>query len=409
MRHLRSLLAILLAACPLAAQLVPGDIGVTGFSTNAFGVISPSGAATGYVTTGFQGTGSATSQWILWDPAVPDSFIVGGFGFIGRATVTGPGTSTYALITNGISQVTQMSWDNAGQLIVGDQTTDQVHRVDPATGTITPITSGAQPWGATTNAAAFDPATGDIYVGNGSGVYRVPAGTATGVALAPALGSYVSAITFDPVTGEAIATVLNVNRFVRISAAGAVTDIIPQGTITGMNAVDVDNNGDFIVGHGAGQVRRIPYAGGAPVLIGTNTSPSTNVSGLSVVRSNSVFEIVVTPVLGGGTVDIRNIPAPTTEGWTFLSLDTALPLGAGPVFGITPDALTFLIFTAFPVAAPGDPFHWTYSTPPPAVFPGVPFVVPQGTIATGTTIDFIAIAVDGSFAILPTAPFRASF
>jgi hypothetical protein len=46
---------------------------------------------------------------VLWDPANPNDFLIGGFGFVGRATIAGPGSASYTLITNNVGIVSQMS------------------------------------------------------------------------------------------------------------------------------------------------------------------------------------------------------------------------------------------------------------------------------------------------------------
>src|SRR5262245_39554395 len=102
--------AVLLSSAASFAQVAPGDIAVTGFSTSAFGVISPGPVVTGYATPGFGGL----AQAILWDPAHPNDFLVGGVGFVGRATITGHGTVSYSPITSAVGVVSQMSWDAAG-------------------------------------------------------------------------------------------------------------------------------------------------------------------------------------------------------------------------------------------------------------------------------------------------------
>src|SRR5262249_13820167 len=155
------LLCSWLLSTSLAAQVAVGDIAVTGFSTSAFGVIRGA-AVTGYATPGFQGTGVATSQAILWAIAHANPFLVGGFGFVGRATISGPGAVSYALITNGVGIVAQMSWDSSGAVVFADGGTSQIRRLDPATGGVVDLSTGAQPWGTSLGAAAWDPATGDV-------------------------------------------------------------------------------------------------------------------------------------------------------------------------------------------------------------------------------------------------------
>jgi hypothetical protein len=278
------LLSFPLLSLPALAQVARGDIAVTGFSTTSFGVVGAGNAVTGYTTTGFLGTGTATSQAILWDPSSPNDFIVGGFGFVGRASITGPGTVTYALITNNVGTVAQMSWDEGGQIIVADSGTDQVRRLDPVTGAIVDLSAGPQPWGTSLNSGARDPMTGDVVVGGSGEIYRLPAGATTATTIVPGLSGVVSAIAFDPLTGEIAATVLSVNRVIRIGSAGTVTDIAPPFSVPGPNALDVDANGDFVTGGGTGQVYRIARAGGAPVFLANNTSPANAVNGLAVAQ-----------------------------------------------------------------------------------------------------------------------------
>ncbi|MCA8976978.1 MAG: hypothetical protein KDC98_19800, partial [Planctomycetes bacterium] len=158
MTHIASL-SVLLFSPALLAQLAPGDIGVTGFSSSDFGVIS-SGTTTGYSTPGYGGSG--TSQAILWDPSAPQSFLIGGFGFVGRATVTGPGAVSYTNLTTAIGTACQISFDFAGDVVIADAGVDQVRILNITTNTVTDLTTGAQPWGTTVNAGAFNPTNGDI-------------------------------------------------------------------------------------------------------------------------------------------------------------------------------------------------------------------------------------------------------
>jgi hypothetical protein len=177
------------------------------------------------VTPGFQGTSAATSQSILHDPANFNDFIIGGFGFVGRATITGPGAVSYALITNGISEACQLSWDNAGNIVVADAGTDRVRQLTTG-GVITDLSVGAQAWGTSLNAGAYEPATGDVIVGNSGGLYRLPNGVPTSVPIVTGLGGFVSVVAFDPATGDILATVLSISRIVRVTSGGTVTDIV---------------------------------------------------------------------------------------------------------------------------------------------------------------------------------------
>jgi hypothetical protein len=405
------LAALALAAAPAAAQLVPGDIGVTGFSTSQFSVIDSSGV-TPYLVTSFGGTG--TTQSILWDPANPSDLIVGGFGFVGRAAITGPGTSTYTLITNAIGTASQMSWDAAGQIIVADAGTDQVRSVDPLTGIITELTMGTQPWGNTVNGGAVDPVTGDIYVGNNGNVYRVDSlGTVTHFATGWTTGtSYVSGIAFDPTNGDVIVTALTVNRVLRIPAGGSPTppftgpyaDVVPPGAISGLNSISVDSvNGDFVIGGSSGSVYRVPFGGGAPTVIGTASGQGSSASGVSVVGTSGPpsFTLAANAYLDGSAdFAISNIPVGTTSGWTFASADTSAPVGMGWAFGINPDALTFLILNIAPFPQPGNLFHWLEGFP--TLYPAATFNFPAGTLTplSGSSFDFLALGQDAGLFII---------
>ncbi|HEX5052431.1 MAG TPA: hypothetical protein VFZ65_11705 [Planctomycetota bacterium] len=275
---LRHLVLTVLPLSALTAQVLPGDIAITGFSTSQFGIATPP-SVTGYTTSGF---GSGTSQAILHDPATFVDFLVGGFGFVGRATITGPGTVSYTPLTLAVGEVSQMSWDGAGNIIVTDNGNDQVRMVTPA-GVVIDLSLGTQPWGTTVNAGAYDPATGDIIVGNQGGLFRLPNGSSTGVPIVGGLGGYVSNVQFDPYTGDILATVLTASRLVRVDASGTVTDLVTPGTVPTPNALQVDDLGRFLVGSTGGNVYRIDLAGNA-TLIATNTSPTGTVSGLAYVH-----------------------------------------------------------------------------------------------------------------------------
>lgn len=273
--------AAALATTNAPAQVQPGDIAATGFSSSAFGVLRGT-SITAYTTAGFQGTGAASSQAILWDPANPNDFLIGGFGFVGRATILGPGSVAYSLITNNVGIVSQMSWDDSGGVIVVDSGSNEVRYLDPVSGTIVDLSTGAQPWGTDLGAGARDPISGDIVCGGNGGLYRLPAGSAVAVPIVTGLGGVVSGVAFDPVTGEIVATVLTANRLVKVDGSGTVTDVAPPFSIPGPNALAVDQNGDFLAGGGTGQMYRVTRTGGSPVFLANNTSPLGNVNGLAV-------------------------------------------------------------------------------------------------------------------------------
>ncbi len=341
MRHPLPLLAAVLCSPLVPGQVQRGDIAVTGFSTSAFGIIGAGNAVTGYATGGYLGTGS--SQCVLWDRFVPNSFLIGGNGFIGRATILGPGSVSYTLLTANVGIAAQLSWDGAGQVVVVDSGTDQVRRFDPATGAVVDLSAGPQPWGTSLSSGAWDPVNGDIVLGGDGGIHRFSLGSTTATPVVTGLGGFVSGIAFDPVHGEIVATVLTVNRVVRVGAAGSVTDVAPAGSVPGPNALDVDENGDFVAGGGTGQVYRIPRAGGSPAFLVANTSPANAVNGLAVAGAggygigfgdacNATFGaatlVASGPFLVGSTVTTTSIDhAPNSIGVLALSLSRATYLG----------------------------------------------------------------------------------
>ena len=281
MHHSLPLSVLLLISASLPAQLATGALAMTGFSTTTFGIATTGVASTGYPTPGFGGLSHA----ILWDDQNPGDFVVAGAGFIGRATILGPGAVSYATLTTNVGLVSQLSWDENHDLVFADSGTGQVRRLSLATNTVTDVSIGTQPWGVDLNAGELDPLTGDYYAGSNGTIYRLPAGATQALAtpVASGLGGYVTGIAFDPVTGDLVATVLTVNRLVRIDGSGNVSNVCPQGSLPGPNSLAVDHNGDFVTGGGTGQVHRIPRAGGTPVFLFNNSNPLGNVNGITVV------------------------------------------------------------------------------------------------------------------------------
>lgn len=410
MRSITTLLAVLCAT--VSAQPVAGTIGVTGFSTTQFSTIDPAGIVTQHGIGNFGGTGLASSQAILWDPNGPADFFVGGYGFVGRASFASA-TPTYTLLTNNVSEVAQMSIGPGGVVIVADGTTGQITSVDPATGVVTPLTSGPQPWGTDLNAGAFDLATGDMFVGGNGTIHVIPSGSTTPTLFANAPG-FVSGITFDPSNGDVVASFVSSQRVVRFDrATAAATQLVTPGSIQSPNSIAVDLAGDFIVGAFGGDVWRVPNAGGTATYLGTASGQGITASGVTVMGTGTAspgFTLSVTPSgSGGATVSLSGIPQGTTEGWTLLSLDTSAPLGAGPVLGATPDATTLGLIQAFPVATAGGPVHWTWPASA-GVWPAAPYTVPGGVLPIGTTIDVLALALNGPTSIIGATPIvRTSF
>lgn len=398
----RCLLVLALAAAGASAQLAPGDIGVTWLSPSSFSILRAAGGSAVINVGSFQGTGNTAT--ILLDPQVPDAFLIGGSGFVGRAVITGAASANYTPVTNAVSLPAQMSWDGAA-LVVMDYGTDQVLSLDPGSGAVTNLTTGPQPWGTELNAGVLDPYSGRIYAGGLNGIWMIPPGSAAPVPYAngwvPMGGSsYVSGIVIDPVTFEPVATLLGVNRVVRVTAGGTLVNLVNPGAIPGPNAIDVDANGDFVVGASFGQIYRVPRAGGAPVLLGTAAGVVGAATGVA--SAQGIFRAFLTPGgAGAATLAISGVPAGTIEGWTFPTLDTALPPGAGPVFGVSPDALTWFVLGTYPAAQPGFIFHWTWPAGP-GLFPAAAFALPPGALPAGLVLDLIGLAVGPGFALTPT-------
>lgn len=99
---------------------------------------------------------------------------------------------------------------------------------------------------------------------------------------------------------------------------------------------------------------------------------------------------------GGGVGDLQIIPippigAPTmTTGYTLVTFLPAATLGAGPLFGIIPDAVTWQFLTI--PASVGNPLHYVVA---PGFYPAFPFGVPAPTLASfaGQTADFVQVGL----------------
>ncbi len=415
---LRPLIAVMVLSLTTEAvgQLLnSGDIGMTTFVTNQFYIRRTNGTInTVYVP--FQGANGGWSQAILWDPAKPDSFIIGGNAFLGRATMTGPSTATWTPITNMISEVAQMSWDANGDLVVTDYNNRNFFRVKPACGQVTPITTGVQPWGTSLNGGMLDAATGTLYAGNNTGgIYQRAFGAAAFSILANTSGS-IAGIIRDPLGPGIAAACYSNSRIVRVSPTGVVTDLVTPSSIPQPNAISVNAANEYVVARsanadGSGNVSftlyRIPNAGGAAIVLGSALlsvgaqnayTTGWTLTGLAVAGTGpQVQRFSITTVAGGDrSFAILGIPSTAFEGWTLVSTTTNLPAGCGGLFGIYPDFLTLQFLLATPTAAPGDPFHWVANVP--GFFPSVPFTIPGavGTALAGQRWDFAAVTINGA-------------
>ncbi len=104
---------------------------------------------------------------------------------------------------------------------------------------------------------------------------------------------------------------------------------------------------------------------------------------------------------GGGvgdlTMALTNISASAVEGFTFITSTTPTAVGLGPVFGITPDALTWPILT-WPLGV-GDPLHFVVGAP--GVYPAAPLVVGPGALSvfTGSSFDMVSVVFAPGFVL----------
>ncbi len=282
-----------LAVAPLEsaqAQLATGTIAMASLDPNQITLFDPlTGNTTPYGLVNTTGLGSTTNvNSILWDSTQPTTFILGGEGFIGRLTITGPFTSTYSLITNSIGIVSQLSFDANHLLVVIDSTSDQVVRVNPLNGAQSAVTLGAQPWGADLNAGAVDPNTGDIFVGANNSLYRIPNGQSVGTLLSSGWSggsAFCTGITFDPFTTDLFVSILTADRIVRMNrTTGAITDLCVAHSIQSCNSIAVDENGDIVVGGWQNKLYRLANAGGVPTLFGQATGQGILATSVDVVR-----------------------------------------------------------------------------------------------------------------------------
>ncbi len=394
---------------PLPAQVLQsGDLGIVGFQTNKFWVRKANGAVNAVTITNapyFGSYSSATSQSILWDPSSPNSFIIGGFGFLGRATMVTATTATWTPFVPAFGmfpgEIAQMCWEGTGRIHMFDAASDAVQTVELASGVMAFATPAFAAWGYTLNAGTYDPHTRTWWIGNDAQVLKYTA--AGGVVPVATFSWYTTSIIRDPRSTSLIAAIGPNNRLVRISPCGTIEDLTPAAAIPVPNSVIADLNGDFLVGDSPGgtyfRVWRVPNAGGVPALVATvSTNPSTGQSaaGLALVGQPLALSISTT-LSGDREIRLSGIPAGTTEGWLLVSTTTTSCATYGPVFGILPDLVTWQILFGNPVASPGNPLHWVAGVSSP-LFPAEPFVVPAavaGAVA-GQAWDFSAMTMGAS-------------
>lgn len=279
--------AVVLGAAVARGQVADGTLAVVSLTEFQYSLVDPqSGVDTPFSLTNTTGSGTANTQCVLWDPAQPDSFLIGGEGFLGRVTITA-GVSNYALITNQIGIASQLSFDANGQIVLIDSTADQVLRVDPNNGGISAITTGMQPWGADANCGAIDPATGDIYVGGNNAMWVIRNGTNSATLLSSGWTTggfaFSTGVVFHPLTGEMVVSILTLDRIVQMDKlTGAIVDLVPAHSIQSCNSVAFEANGDLVVAGWMNALWRIPAGGGTPVNFGQLPNQGLLATGIAV-------------------------------------------------------------------------------------------------------------------------------
>jgi hypothetical protein len=292
----------------------------------------------------------------------------------------------------GINAATGMLW-------VGDEA-EVVYELNPHTGAATGIAWPTTPAITDVSGVAVNPLTGNVYVAQDSGTPRkivefTPSGAVVQTINLPATGSSADpdGLAYDVANNWFYLGDDTANTIYRVDATGATLaswnltaiNVSPEGL--GIDPV----NGLLWIGDGF--VTRMVYAVSGIVAPAGPCVPGP---------STFYVSVTTTPGTGSALVIEQNVPPSTVEGWTFFSLDTALPVGSGPIFGFSPDANSFQILSLVPVAAPGNVLHWTW--PAAGLFPSVPLALPPGTMTVfaGQTWDFLAVAVDGAFSLTPT-------
>lgn len=376
-----SLCALGLASGLASAQthLSRGDI-ATG-ANGVVGILDRDGASSNYLTS------STSISTLLWDPSRPDEFIGGGgnttfsnTGLLVRQVFTASNqmTTTSLAPSGSFGVPVQLSWDKTGQKVIVVSIYDQVHSVDAATGAVTDLTTGAQPWGTNVTCGAMDPITGDIFVGNASGeIWRLASGGGSVTMFQSGLGS-LKRILFESSSSPSYLYFASADRFGRVNLAGPPSakyyfGVLGTPSLSGIVTAAVDEVGDFVLGTSNDSVYRLPrvsslpLAGVAPVLLGRYAFPNTTFQSLRdlavIGASTEPFRLLVdaVPVLGA-SVALENVPGPLGFGWILFSANTFLPVDSGPLFGLVPDSLTLWVMNMRP--KPGAPLAFIPPAPP---------------------------------------------
>lgn len=375
---------LLALACTMAeaqTYLVRGDV-ICASASGKIGRIS----RTGSTSTVYTAPGNNT---VLWDPTQPDTVICGGNGssstggVLFRASFSGGNQVVTSLIagTGSFSYPVQIGWDQTGRGVIATTYWGQVVRIDVATGRVTSLVTGNQPWGSNAICSAVDPVSGDIYVGRQGNVWRIPSGS--GITTLVYTGLATTKLLIDPGSSPRYLYFCGTGSFGRVdlttSAApewyfGAFGKPSFSPTITG---VSFDEQGDFVFCADNDGVYRlpklasIPPTGLAPTLLGT-----INYNGMSgwpvdctvVGATTKPFKLTIRPAgVLGAYIAIENAPGQVGSGYLFLSTSTFLAPDTGPFFGLVPSALTLTIMQLPPTQ--GNFLAFRNALPAPVTLP----------------------------------------
>jgi hypothetical protein len=278
----------------------------------------------------------------------------------------------------------------SGMVWVGDEG-EYVYQFDPVAGVATGVSWPTTPAITDVSGVAMDPQTGNIFVVQDSGTRVIvefdQAGTVIQTIPLAASGS-----------GDPDGLGFNVNTttwYLGDDTADTIYEV--DNTGTALNSWSLGSLGISPEGLGVDPVSGFLYVAdgfGGTVWVLSGIVPS---GGLCVPGIPLLNIAVTTSGAGDMVLTVNGIPPSTIEGWTFFTLDTSTAVGAGPIFGITPDLNTIAILSLAPIASPGNPLHWTW--PAAGVFPQTPFGAPPGSLSafSGTSWDFLAATLDAAF------------
>lgn len=282
-----AVLAVLLSANTVNAQLTPGNFFVADASATIFEV-TPSGTVTTFVSgaplvSPFGITIDANDNLIVTDSSATSVF---------RISPTGTITTVYS--GSPLSAPFGVAVNNAGNYVVTDLSAGQIFEITPV-GSLSVVTSSVpSPWGIDVDSS------GDyIVVGNGdNSIYRVtPGGSVTLIATNPSF-DFLQGLHIDSNGNYIVADQTGAEIF-EVTPGGSVSVVFAGAPLSDPGEGIATDNGDIIIpddssSSGNAIFRLTP--GGSPVEI-TSGAPFTDLNGLTVAVSQAPPQPqVVTPV-----------------------------------------------------------------------------------------------------------------